>query len=130
MGRAMTEIFIQILSQIESGDHGAYRARIITRVIAGAHRFQNMTNGNPMENQMSSFRNLLKKRFGSGTVRRRWCSGRFARRFKALESRHMLAVTAIFSPSNGVLSVYGDSADNTVAISRNPAGNILVNSGV
>jgi Ca2+-binding RTX toxin-like protein len=41
----------------------------------------------------------------------------------------MLAVTAIFAPTNGVLSVYGDSADNTIEISRNAAGNILVNGG-
>ena len=41
----------------------------------------------------------------------------------------MLAVTAVFSAANGVLSVYGDSADNTIEISRNAAGNILVNAG-
>ena len=41
----------------------------------------------------------------------------------------MLAVSAVFSSANGVLSVYGDSADNTIEISRNAAGNILVNAG-
>src|SRR6187200_1497963 len=37
------------------------------------------------------------------------------------------ATTATFS--GGVLSVNGDSLDNNIAISRNAAGNILVNGG-
>ncbi|MBC8105706.1 MAG: calcium-binding protein [Anaerolineae bacterium] len=39
----------------------------------------------------------------------------------------MFAVTASFS--NGVLSVFGDSLDNTITLSRNAAGTILVNGG-
>lgn len=39
------------------------------------------------------------------------------------------AVTAIFTLSGGVLTVIGDNLDNTVALSRNPAGRILVNGG-
>ena len=39
------------------------------------------------------------------------------------------AVTASFSAATGVLSVFGDAADNTLTISRNAAGNILVNGG-
>src|SRR5262245_16651090 len=37
------------------------------------------------------------------------------------------AVTASFS--QGVLTVFGDSLDNTITVSRNAAGNILVNGG-
>lgn len=46
--------------------------------------------------------------------------------FEALEPRQLPAVTASFSAS-GVLSVFGDSADNTIEVSRNAAGSILVN---
>jgi len=46
-----------------------------------------------------------------------------------LENRSLLAVTATFSPAAGVLSVIGDSLDNTIVVSRNAAGNILVNGG-
>ena len=40
-----------------------------------------------------------------------------------------MAVTANFLPSSGVLSVFGDSLDNTITTSRNAAGKILVNGG-
>jgi len=40
-----------------------------------------------------------------------------------------MAVTAFFAPSTGILSVFGDALDNTTAISRNAAGQILVNGG-
>ena len=46
-----------------------------------------------------------------------------------LESRIMPAVTATFSPGAGVLSVFGDALDNTITLSRNAAGQILVNGG-
>jgi Ca2+-binding RTX toxin-like protein len=39
------------------------------------------------------------------------------------------AVTATFTASNGVLSVFGDNLDNNIQISRNAAGTILVNGG-
>ena len=39
------------------------------------------------------------------------------------------ATTATFTPSTGVLSVFGDGADNSIKISRDAAGNILVNGG-
>jgi Ca2+-binding RTX toxin-like protein len=82
-----------------------------------------------MEQVMFSIRNLLRKRNGGRPLRYPRQSARFMPGFEALESREMLAVTAVFAPSNGVLSVYGDSADNTIEISRNAAGNILVNGG-
>ena len=39
------------------------------------------------------------------------------------------AVTAQFTASSGVLSVFGDNLDNNIQISRNAAGEILVNGG-
>ncbi len=49
--------------------------------------------------------------------------------FEPLEDRRLLALTATFSPASGVLNVYGDSGDNTIEVSRNAAGAILVNGG-
>src|SRR6187551_3771504 len=39
------------------------------------------------------------------------------------------AVTASFLSSSGVLSVFGDSLDNSITISRDASGKILVNGG-
>ncbi len=39
------------------------------------------------------------------------------------------AVTATFTASNGVLSVFGDNLDNNIQVSRNAAGVLLVNGG-
>jgi Ca2+-binding RTX toxin-like protein len=46
-----------------------------------------------------------------------------------LEARLAPAVTAFFTASSGVLTVTGDSQDNTITISRNAAGSILINGG-
>jgi len=40
-----------------------------------------------------------------------------------------MAVTASFSPGSGVLTVFGDNLDNNAVVSRNAAGNILINGG-
>src|SRR5690348_3887672 len=40
-----------------------------------------------------------------------------------------MAITASRSPANGSLSVFGDALDNSVTVSRNAAGTILVNGG-
>jgi Ca2+-binding RTX toxin-like protein len=40
-----------------------------------------------------------------------------------------MAVTASFNPTSGVLTVFGDSLDNNITLSRNAAGQILVNGG-
>src|SRR5215218_2845279 len=40
-----------------------------------------------------------------------------------------MAVVASFSASSGLLSVFGDSLGNTIKISRDAAGKILVNGG-
>jgi Ca2+-binding RTX toxin-like protein len=49
--------------------------------------------------------------------------------FEALESRRLMAVTASFSANTGVLSVFGDSLDNSITVSRDAAGKLLVNGG-
>lgn len=48
---------------------------------------------------------------------------------ESLEERAMASVSALFSPSTGVLSVFGDQQNNTIDISRNAAGAILINDG-
>ena len=40
-----------------------------------------------------------------------------------------MAITASFNAAAGVLSIFSDNLDNTVTVSRNAAGNILVNGG-
>ncbi len=46
-----------------------------------------------------------------------------------LDRRVLPAVTATFSVAQGVLTVFGDSQNNTITVSRNAAGSILVNGG-
>jgi hypothetical protein len=40
-----------------------------------------------------------------------------------------MAVTASFDPASGVLTVIGDALDNTITVSRDAAGKILINGG-
>ena len=40
-----------------------------------------------------------------------------------------MAIKATFSPTAGVLSINGDNRNNRVTVSRDAAGNILVNDG-
>ncbi|MBD2073320.1 calcium-binding protein [Phormidium sp. FACHB-592] len=40
-----------------------------------------------------------------------------------------MAISAIFSAAQGILSIFGDSLDNTVTVSRDAAGTILINGG-
>ena len=54
---------------------------------------------------------------------------RFAPSLFPLEAREVPAVTASFLAGSGTLSVFGDNLDNTITISRNAAGQILVNGG-
>jgi Ca2+-binding RTX toxin-like protein len=49
--------------------------------------------------------------------------------FEILENRRLFAVTATFNPAGGVLTVFGDNLDNQITLSRNAAGQILVNGG-
>ena len=46
-----------------------------------------------------------------------------------LDRRILPAVTATFSPAAGMLTVVGDALDNTIVVSRDPAGTLLVNNG-
>jgi Ca2+-binding RTX toxin-like protein len=52
-----------------------------------------------------------------------------ALRVHELDPRVVPAVTATFQPGSGTLSVFGDALDNTITVSRNAAGAILVNGG-
>jgi Ca2+-binding RTX toxin-like protein len=49
--------------------------------------------------------------------------------FERLGERIVFSVAASFDPTAGVLSVVGDQSDNTIVVSRDIAGNILVNGG-
>src|SRR5438477_12937441 len=48
---------------------------------------------------------------------------------EALEDRIQFAVTAAFIPTIGQLSIFGDAQNNTIVVSRNAAGTVLVNGG-
>jgi Ca2+-binding RTX toxin-like protein len=48
---------------------------------------------------------------------------------ESLSTRITPAVNAFFIPSTGLLSITGDSLANTIAVSRNAAGQLLVNGG-
>jgi Ca2+-binding RTX toxin-like protein len=54
---------------------------------------------------------------------------RFLPSFEPLAERIAPAVTASFSPRAGLLTVFGDALNNTITVSRNAAGTILVNGG-
>jgi Ca2+-binding RTX toxin-like protein len=49
--------------------------------------------------------------------------------FQTLHERITPAVVASFSPSAALLTVFGDALDNNITVSRNAAGQILVNGG-
>jgi Ca2+-binding RTX toxin-like protein len=49
--------------------------------------------------------------------------------FEQLDERIVLSATASFSAGTGVLSVFGDNRDDTIVVSRDVAGRILVNGG-
>src|SRR5262249_5381087 len=68
-------------------------------------------------------------RIRSRQRRKKSWQGRFLPAFEPLDDRITPAVTAIFSSGSHVLSVLGDSLDNTIVISRDAAGKILVNGG-
>jgi hypothetical protein len=48
---------------------------------------------------------------------------------ETLRERITPAVTALFSPGLGVLTVFGDSLDNTIEVSRDTAGQNQINGG-
>src|SRR6478752_5026861 len=65
-------------------------------------------------------------RFPVGRPRR---PRRFVPHVEGLDARVVPAVTATFLPVAGTLTVVGDSLDNTIVVSRNAAGGLLVNGG-
>jgi Ca2+-binding RTX toxin-like protein len=73
-------------------------------------------------------RNLFRDRGGRRRPARRGRAALFAA-LESLDDRVMPAITASFTPGAGVLTVFGDALNNTIAVSRNAAGNILVNGG-
>jgi len=62
-------------------------------------------------------------------VARRRKNSRLALRIEELAARVVPAVTASFSPTAGILTVFGDSLNNAITVSRNAAGALLVNGG-
>ena len=78
---------------------------------------------------MSRSSKFLKKWAARRASTRRRRPARFVSGFESLEPRLMLSVTAAFIPQTGILTVMGDAVNNTIEISRNAAGNILVNGG-
>jgi Ca2+-binding RTX toxin-like protein len=57
------------------------------------------------------------------------CRGSFLPTFEPLDARILPAITATFSQLAGTLTVFGDAANNTIVVSRDAAGKILVNGG-
>lgn len=55
---------------------------------------------------------------------------RFVPTLECLGERVLPSVTASFAAGAGVLSVFGDHLDNTIVVSRDAAGHILINGGV
>ncbi|HEY6565584.1 MAG TPA: calcium-binding protein, partial [Pirellulaceae bacterium] len=49
--------------------------------------------------------------------------------FERLDERTVLSVSATFAPASGELTIFGDSNDNIIAVSRTVPGNLLVNGG-
>src|SRR5262249_37780917 len=78
---------------------------------------------------MSRSRKFLKQWSARrASTRRR--PARFVPGFGALEARLVLSVSAFFTPqAGGLLTVIGDGVDDTVEVSRDDAGNLLVNGG-
>ena len=60
-------------------------------------------------------------------VRKKIDHGRFLPQVEPLDERLLPAVTATFSAAAGQLRIVGDELDNTIVVSRDAAGTILVN---
>ncbi|WZP00284.1 hypothetical protein EP7_001910 [Isosphaeraceae bacterium EP7] len=73
-----------------------------------------------------SNRERNRNRLDRGAVR---AKSSFKTTLEILEGRDLPAVLALFSAASGTLSVFADNNDNSVVVSRNAAGQLLVNSG-
>jgi Ca2+-binding RTX toxin-like protein len=60
-------------------------------------------------------------------ARKKAGQGRFLPQVEPLAERVLPAVTATFSPATGVFTVTGDDLDNSIAVSRDAAGTLVVN---
>src|SRR5262245_18015812 len=80
---------------------------------------------------LSWLQRLLKRRSGpvSRTGRKKPGHARFVPAVEPLVERVLPAVTATFLPGASTLSIFGDALDNTITVSRDAAGKILVNGG-
>lgn len=78
---------------------------------------------------MSRVHKFLKKRSARRAATRRERTARFVAGFEPLEPRLMLSVSAFFSAQAGTLNIFGDNLDNTIEVSRDAAGTLLVNGG-
>jgi Ca2+-binding RTX toxin-like protein len=76
---------------------------------------------------MSWLNKMLKRKVRP--LRNKLRPGRIVPDLEALNERILPAVTASFSPGAGVLAVFGDNQDNTIVVSRDAAGAILINGG-
>src|SRR5688572_26986841 len=77
---------------------------------------------------LAFIKKLIRKR-DRQLARRRFLAVNTRPTFEHLDSRLALAVTAAFIPTSQTLTVFGDSLDNTITLSRDAAGKILVNGG-
>jgi Ca2+-binding RTX toxin-like protein len=73
-------------------------------------------------------RNLFRDRGGRRRPARRDRAARLAG-LERLDDRVMPAITASFTPGSALLTVFGDALNNTIAVSRDAAGKLLVNGG-
>src|SRR5262249_42051259 len=80
---------------------------------------------------LSWLHRLLKRKSGPvcRTGRKKPGPARFVPAVEPLAERVLPAVTATFLPGAGTLAIFGDALDNTITVSRDAAGTILVNGG-
>src|SRR5262245_37435173 len=80
---------------------------------------------------LSWLQRMLKRKSGPvpRTGRKKPGPARFVPAVESLVERVLPAVTATFLPDAGTLAVFGDAQDNTITVSRDAAGNVLVNGG-
>src|SRR5262245_41827315 len=78
---------------------------------------------------MFAFVKKLSRNHERRRTQRRVPAPRTLSALESLDNRVLLAVTATFIPAAGIISVFGDSQNNTIDISRDAAGKILVNGG-
>jgi Ca2+-binding RTX toxin-like protein len=80
---------------------------------------------------LSWLKRLMRKQSRSVAPRggRRVWNKRYLPNVEALAERIAPAVAAFFTPGTGTLAIFGDALNNTINVSRDAAGKILVNGG-